>query len=236
MVGRDRAVELPGRDHPQQARPGPGHGQHVRAQAGARHAVERHPPRPAHRRADRHPAGRRQHRRVAATTSSARCSPPRPTSTWSPSPARPPPAGGSWRPPPATLKPVFLELGGKSVNLVLDDADFPAPMPWPASSVCIHAGQGCAMPTRLLVPRSRYDEAVELAAAGLRRGHLRRPDRRRQPHGPAGLDAPAGAGARLHREGQGGGRSARVRRRRARRTCPRAGSSSRRCSPTSTTR
>ena len=65
----------------------------------------------------------------------------------------------------ATLKPVFLELGGKSINLVLDDADFPATIP-ASSSVCFHGGQGCAMPTRLLVPRSRYDEAVELAAAG----------------------------------------------------------------------
>jgi aldehyde dehydrogenase (NAD+) len=65
----------------------------------------------------------------------------------------------------ASLKPVFLELGGKSVNLVLDDADFAATIPG-ASSVCFHAGQGCAMPTRLLVPRTRYDEAVELAAAG----------------------------------------------------------------------
>jgi len=64
-----------------------------------------------------------------------------------------------------TLKPVFLELGGKSINLVLDDADFASAIP-AASGVCFHAGQGCAMPTRLLVPRSRYDEAVELAAAG----------------------------------------------------------------------
>ena len=67
----------------------------------------------------------------------------------------------------ATLKPVFLELGGKSVNLVLDDADIAAPSP-AAASVCYHAGQGCAMPTRLLVPNSRYDEAVELARAGVR--------------------------------------------------------------------
>ena len=61
-----------------------------------------------------------------------------------------------------TLKPVFLELGGKSVNLVLDDADFEAAIPAAAGS-CFHAGQGCAIPTRLLVPRSRYDEAVDLA-------------------------------------------------------------------------
>jgi len=65
----------------------------------------------------------------------------------------------------ATLKPTFLELGGKSVNLVLDDADFAATIPM-ASMVCMHGGQGCAMPTRLLVPRSRYDEAIELAVAG----------------------------------------------------------------------
>lgn len=62
----------------------------------------------------------------------------------------------------ATVKRVFLELGGKSVNLVLDDADLIAAVPG-AAGMCMHAGQGCAMATRLLVPRSRYDEAVELA-------------------------------------------------------------------------
>ena len=62
-----------------------------------------------------------------------------------------------------TLKPVFLELGGKSVNLVLDDADLASAVPG-AAMVCFHAGQGCAMPTRLLLPRSRHDEAVELLA------------------------------------------------------------------------
>ncbi len=67
----------------------------------------------------------------------------------------------------ATLKPVFLELGGKSVNLLLDDADFGA-VGALSSSVCFHGGQGCAMPTRFMVPRSRYDEAVELAAEGFR--------------------------------------------------------------------
>ncbi len=61
----------------------------------------------------------------------------------------------------ATVKPVFLELGGKSVNLLLDDADLEAAIP-SAAGICMHAGQGCAMATRLLVPRSRYDEAVEL--------------------------------------------------------------------------
>jgi aldehyde dehydrogenase (NAD+) len=64
----------------------------------------------------------------------------------------------------ATVKPVFLELGGKSVNLLLDDADFEASIP-AAAGICMHAGQGCAMATRMLVPRSRYDEAVELTKA-----------------------------------------------------------------------
>ncbi len=61
-----------------------------------------------------------------------------------------------------TLKPVFLELGGKSVTLVCDDADFAEVIPGAAGS-CFHAGQGCAIPTRMLVPNSRYDEAVQLA-------------------------------------------------------------------------
>src|SRR6266511_2466246 len=59
----------------------------------------------------------------------------------------------------ATLKRVFLELGGKSAMIVLDDAAFDAVVPM-GSAVCMHAGQGCAMQTRMLLPRSRYDEGV----------------------------------------------------------------------------
>jgi aldehyde dehydrogenase (NAD+) len=64
-----------------------------------------------------------------------------------------------------TLKRVFLELGGKSANIILDDADFPAQM-GSGAMVCMHGGQGCAITTRMLVPRSRYDEAVDLLQAG----------------------------------------------------------------------
>ena len=67
-----------------------------------------------------------------------------------------------------TLKRVFLELGGKSAAVVLDDADLGAGAGLAAYSVCVHAGQGCALTTRLIVPRSRYDEAVELAANTMR--------------------------------------------------------------------
>jgi aldehyde dehydrogenase (NAD+) len=66
----------------------------------------------------------------------------------------------------ATMKRVFLELGGKSAMVVLDDADFPAVVP-AGSSVCAHGGQGCAMQTRMLLPRSRYEEGVELITAAM---------------------------------------------------------------------
>jgi aldehyde dehydrogenase (NAD+) len=66
----------------------------------------------------------------------------------------------------ATLKRVFLELGGKSAMIVLDDANFEAIVP-AGAMVCVHGGQGCAMQTRMLVPRARYDEALALLTAGM---------------------------------------------------------------------
>jgi aldehyde dehydrogenase (NAD+) len=59
------------------------------------------------------------------------------------------------------VKKVFLELGGKSANIMLDDADFSTAL-LSCLAVCFHAGQGCAIHTRLLVPRSRQAEAEEL--------------------------------------------------------------------------
>ena len=61
----------------------------------------------------------------------------------------------------ATVKKVFLELGGKSATIMLDDADFPSALA-NIGSVCAHAGQGCAITTRLLLPKSRYEEGVAL--------------------------------------------------------------------------
>jgi aldehyde dehydrogenase (NAD+) len=63
-----------------------------------------------------------------------------------------------------TVKKVFLELGGKSAHIVLDDADLEATLPFAAFSF-VHAGQGCAMTMRWLIPRDRYQQAVELAQA-----------------------------------------------------------------------
>ncbi|MGE2725765.1 aldehyde dehydrogenase [Mycolicibacterium pulveris] len=65
----------------------------------------------------------------------------------------------------ATLKKVFLELGGKSAFVVLDDADLAGACSMSAFTASMHAGQGCAITTRLVVPRTRYDEAVDAAAA-----------------------------------------------------------------------
>ncbi len=65
----------------------------------------------------------------------------------------------------ATIKKVFLELGGKSAFLVLDDADLPAACAMAAFTASMHAGQGCAITTRLVVPRAHYDEAAAAAAA-----------------------------------------------------------------------
>jgi len=60
-----------------------------------------------------------------------------------------------------TIKRTLLELGGKSAMIILDDADFPQSL-MGASFVCANAGQGCVLNTRLLIPRSRYDEAIAI--------------------------------------------------------------------------
>jgi aldehyde dehydrogenase (NAD+) len=66
-----------------------------------------------------------------------------------------------------TLKRLFLELGGKSADLVLDDANLEEKLSF-AWAVCTHGGQGCVMLTRLLLPRARYDEGIALIEAGFR--------------------------------------------------------------------
>jgi aldehyde dehydrogenase (NAD+) len=70
----------------------------------------------------------------------------------------------------ATLKRVFLELGGKSAAIILDDADFATALQMTAFGACMHAGQGCALQTRVLLPRARYDEGVAILAAAMEAG------------------------------------------------------------------
>lgn len=77
------------------------------------------------------------------------------------------------------VKRVSLELGGKSAMILCDDIDVPAVLPAFIKGAMRNSGQVCAMPSRALVARSRYDEAVEVAAATaarLRIGDPRDPD------------------------------------------------------------
>jgi aldehyde dehydrogenase (NAD+) len=67
-----------------------------------------------------------------------------------------------------TVKRVLLELGGKSANIILDDANIGHAASGAVMQVCSHAGQGCALATRLLLPHSLYDEGVEAVANALR--------------------------------------------------------------------
>src|SRR5260370_1197751 len=69
----------------------------------------------------------------------------------------------------ATIKRVFLELGGKSALVVLDDADLAGPLGMATFATCSHAGQGCAITTRMVVPREQHDAIAAQVAAGLDR-------------------------------------------------------------------
>ncbi|MEV0248191.1 aldehyde dehydrogenase family protein [Nocardia sp. NPDC050712] len=64
-----------------------------------------------------------------------------------------------------TVKRVTQELGGKSPNIVLDDAAFAANVGKGVAAVTLNAGQTCSATTRMLVPRGRMAEAVEAARA-----------------------------------------------------------------------
>jgi aldehyde dehydrogenase (NAD+) len=62
-----------------------------------------------------------------------------------------------------TVKRVHQELGGKSANIVLDDADLAAAVTTGVNSCFSNSGQSCNSPTRMLVPAARYEEAVDVA-------------------------------------------------------------------------
>jgi betaine-aldehyde dehydrogenase len=62
-----------------------------------------------------------------------------------------------------TVKRVSLELGGKSANIILDDADFEKAVKSGVGNCYFNSGQTCSALTRMLAPRSRYEEVVEIA-------------------------------------------------------------------------
>ena len=67
----------------------------------------------------------------------------------------------------ASVKRVFLELGGKSAFVMLDDGDVTTAAMFTAYAVISHSGQGCAITSRLVVPRHRHDEVVDVARSML---------------------------------------------------------------------
>lgn len=67
----------------------------------------------------------------------------------------------------ATVKPVAVELGGKSANVLLDDVDFMRAVPDGIRKCVLNSGQTCSALTRMLVPRTRLAEAEAIAAAAM---------------------------------------------------------------------
>jgi aldehyde dehydrogenase (NAD+) len=64
-----------------------------------------------------------------------------------------------------TIKRVCQELGGKSPNILLDDADFAAGVTGGVAAMMGNTGQTCAAPSRMLIPNARMDEAIAIATA-----------------------------------------------------------------------
>jgi aldehyde dehydrogenase (NAD+) len=69
----------------------------------------------------------------------------------------------------STVKRVAQELGGKSANIVLDDAALPASVAAGVQAMMVNSGQSCNAPSRMLVPMARMDEAIAAAQAAAAR-------------------------------------------------------------------
>lgn len=72
----------------------------------------------------------------------------------------------------STVKRVAQELGGKSANILLEDADFSKAVPKGVAACFTNSGQSCSIPTRMIVPRARLEEIVELAVTSARKFRL----------------------------------------------------------------
>ncbi|MEZ5728217.1 MAG: aldehyde dehydrogenase family protein [Burkholderiaceae bacterium] len=68
-----------------------------------------------------------------------------------------------------TVKRVAQELGGKSANIILDDADFAKVVKRDLFGMCVNSGQSCNAGSRMLVPAARMDEVAEIAKAAAER-------------------------------------------------------------------
>ncbi|SHG96811.1 aldehyde dehydrogenase family protein [Bradyrhizobium erythrophlei] len=68
----------------------------------------------------------------------------------------------------ATMKRITLELGGKSPTILLDDADVAQAIPAALTLAFLNSGQACAAGTRLLVPRTRFEDVKQAIADAMR--------------------------------------------------------------------
>ena len=76
----------------------------------------------------------------------------------------------------ATVKRVSQELGGKSANIILDDDSFTKSITNGVTHVMGNTGQSCNAPTRMLVPLSRHDEALDIAKNAVENIKVGKPD------------------------------------------------------------
>ncbi|TFY98825.1 aldehyde dehydrogenase family protein [Ramlibacter rhizophilus] len=88
-----------------------------------------------------------------------------------------------------TVKRVAQELGGKSPNILLADADFPRAVTLGANRCFNNSGQSCVAPTRMLVPRARMQEAAHLAAEAARTARVGQPSDPQAALGPVATRA-----------------------------------------------
>jgi aldehyde dehydrogenase (NAD+) len=89
----------------------------------------------------------------------------------------------------ATIKRIHQELGGKSPNIILRDADFATAVPKGVQICMMAAGQACAAPTRMIVPEERFEEAAALAVAAAERLVVGPPDQPGVDFGPLANEA-----------------------------------------------
>ncbi len=101
------------------------------------------------------------------------------------------------------VKPVALELGGKSPNVILDDADLARAVPDGVAKCFLNSGQTCSALTRMLVPREKLAEVEQIAAATAEAFTPGDPFDAALAARAARLRDAARARARLHRAGPG---------------------------------
>ena len=109
-----------------------------------------------------------------------------------------------------TVKRVTQELGGKSANIILNDADLEKVIAAGMKTCTVNSGQSCNAPTRMLVPMKRMDEAVGNRQGGGAGGERRVTRRNPILRATGCLQDPVGQGPTIDQEGNRGGCQARM--------------------------